>query len=150
MEENSRLTLENAFVTYKKVLTPEGIKSITHLSRWESDKPKPDQFIVFSIRTSSSVVMRLYQHSDRYYKGKVQLLTDQIINEYIDIHKDDPMLTTYIGENKGKKDVDRCYKYNLQIRKSTLDRLNEMAEDFQEPKASIAKAALRIWILGLK
>jgi len=150
MEENSRLTPGNALVTYEKVSTPYGIRSIPHLSKWQGEKPKPDQFIVFSIRTSASVVMRLYQHSDKYYKGKVQILTDKIINEYIDIHSADPMLTTYIGENKGKKDVDRCYKYNLQIRKSTLDRLNDMAEDFQEPKASIAKAALRIWILGLK
>ena len=106
-----------------------------------------DVWVMFMVRMSSCMVQQLYKQADKKYKGKVNELTNQIINEYIDIHKDDRLLTSYIGENKGKgKDyADPCHLYSLQLRSSTLCRLRDMASDFCEPVGRIAKTAFKIW-----
>ena len=111
-----------------------------------------DVWIMFKVRMSSCLVQQLYRQADKRYKGKVNLLTDQIINEYIDIHFNDVMLTSYIGENKGvgKGYADPCHLYSLQLRSSTLSRLRDMAEDFCEPVGRVAKTAFNVWMLGLK
>lgn len=110
-----------------------------------------DQFTVFAIRSTNRVISALYKYADSHPNEKIEVLTDRIIGDYIDLHKDDKMLTCYIGENKGIKKVDPYWtaekRYNLQMRESTLLKLREMAEDFNEPVGTIAKIALRIWLL---
>ena len=108
-----------------------------------------DQFTVFTVRGNSFIIRSLYQYADKHFKGKVNLLTDQMMNEYMNIHWDDPMITCYAGD-RGDKERDPYYKYNFQIRQSTRDRLDQFAYDLQLPRAVIASAALRIWYLGLK
>ena len=105
-----------------------------------SKNASPDQFTVFAIRTDERIVNMLYRYSDKHCKGRVNALTDKIINDYIDIHDGDIMLTDYRG-------VSNAYRYNLQIRKSTLDRLVDMAERYDEPKGVVAKMALYLWLL---
>lgn len=110
-----------------------------------------DQFTVFAIRSTNRVITALYKYADAHPNEKINYLTDRIINDYIDLHCNDKMLAYYIGENKGIKKIDPYWveekRYNLQIRNSTLLKLRAMAEDFNEPVGTIAKAALRIWLL---
>lgn len=112
---------------------------------------EPDQFTVFPIRSTNRVVTALHKYVDAHPNDRVHYLTDRIINEYVDLHSDDKMLTCYIGENKGIKNIDPYWteekRYNLQIRNSTLGKLRVMAEDFNEPVGTIAKIALRIWLM---
>lgn len=116
----------------------------------KGQKCAPDQFTVFTVRISEVIVYNLYKHSDKHYKGKVNILTDKILNDYMDTHLGDRMLTDYVGENKGGKLRNPYYKYNLQIRQSTRDRLNDMADEFQVARSVIAGIALKIWMMGLK
>jgi len=110
-----------------------------------------DQFTVFAIRSTNRVVSALHKYVDAHPNERVHYLTDRILNEYVDLHSNDKMLTSYIGENKGLKTTDpywtREVRYNLQIRNSTLSKLRAMAEDFNEPVGTIAKIALRIWLM---
>ena len=112
----------------------------SELARYYNPLPSDDQYVMFAIRTDERIVQMLYKCSDRHYKGKVNLLTDKIINDYIDIHDGDVLLTDYRG-------VSNCYRYNLQMRRATLDRLMDMAEKYGEPKGVVAKMALYLWLL---
>jgi len=112
----------------------------SELARYYNPLPSDDQFVMFSIRTDIRIVQELYKCSDRHYSGKVNLLTDKIINDYIDIHDGDMLLTDYRG-------VSNLYRYNLQMKRITLDRLMDMAEKYEEPKGAVAKMALYLWLL---
>lgn len=101
---------------------------------------KDDQFTTLSVRTDQRLVHALYKHSDKKYKGRVNVLTDKIINEYMDIHDGDVLLTDYCG-------IDISHRYNLQIRYGTYKRLCDMSERYSESKGRIAKIALYIWLL---
>lgn len=114
----------------------------------KGEKLRPDQFTTFTVRGNANIIGSLYRQADKHYKGKVNILTDQIINEYLNLHWEDPMITCYLGDRGKTKDP--TYKYNFQIRKGTRDRLDEFSEDLQLPRAVIASAALRIWVMGLK
>ena len=110
-----------------------------------------DQFVVFAIRSTNRVIECLYRHVDAHAGLRVEVLADKIISEYVDTHKDDKMLTCYIGENKGLKATDPYWvqekRYNLQLKASTLAKLRLMADDFNEPVGTLAKTALRLWLL---
>lgn len=112
------------------------------------DKLAPNQFTTFTVRGNQSMIYSLYRQADKHFKGKVNILTDKLINDYLDIHWEDPMITCYMGE-RGDRTRDPYYKYNFQIRKSTRDRLDQFAYDLQLPRAVIVSAALRIWVMGL-
>ena len=107
-----------------------------------------DQFTTFTVRGNATLIGSLYRQADKHFKGKVNILTDKLINDYLDVHWNDPMITCYIGE-RGQGIRDPYYKYNFQIRKSTRDRIDQFAYDLQLPRAVIASAALRIWWMGL-
>ncbi len=112
----------------------------SELARYYNPLPSDDQFVMFAIRTDQRIVQELYKRSDMSYGGKVNILTDKIINDYIDIHDGDILLTDYRG-------VSNMYRYNLQMKRTTLDRLMDMAEKYGEPKGVIAKMALYLWLL---
>ena len=112
----------------------------SELARYYNPLPGDEQFVMFAIRTDQRIVQELYKCSDRRYNGKVNILTDKIINDYIDIHDGDLLLTDYRG-------VSNCYRYNLQMKRATLDRLIDMAARYEEPKGVIAKMALYLWLL---
>ena len=107
-----------------------------------------DQFTTFTVRGNATLIGSLYRQADKRYKGKVNILTDEVMNNYMDVHWDDVMLTCYKGE-RGGGIRDPYYKYNFQIRKSTRRRLDQFAYDLQLTRADIASTALRIWFMGL-
>ena len=112
----------------------------SELARYYNPLPSDDQYVMFAIRTDQRIVQELYKRSDMSYGGKVNILTDKIINDYIDIHDGDFLLTDYRG-------VSNLYRYNLQMKRATLDRLIDMAARYEEPKGVIAKMALYLWLL---
>ena len=112
----------------------------SELARYYNPLPSDDQYVMFAIRTDQRIVQELYKRSDMSYGGKVNILTDKIINDYIDIHDGDLLLTDYRG-------VSNLYRYNLQMKRATLDRLIDMAARYEEPKGVIAKMALYLWLL---
>lgn len=112
----------------------------SELARFYNPLPSDDKFVMFAIRTDVRIIQELYQYSDRHYNGKVNVLTDKIINDYIDIHDGDLLLTDYRG-------VSILHRYNLQMKKTTLDRLMDMAEKYGEPKGVVARMALYLWLL---
>ena len=115
-----------------------------------------NNFIQFPIRTDHRLITRLYEESDKQGKPMkglkslspkfdpiVASLTDKILVEYLDTHFDDKVLTTYIGFSS-------TYRYNVQIKESTLDRIAELATRFGTKNGQIIKAALYIWELQLR
>ena len=112
----------------------------SELARYYNPLPSDDQYVMFAIRTDQRIVQELYKRSDMSYGGKVNILTDKIINDYIDIHDGDMLLTDYRG-------ISNLYRYNLQMKRCTLDRLIDMAARYEEPKGVIAKMALYLWLL---
>lgn len=104
------------------------------------DLPKNGEvFTVASVRTSSTLIRYLYLYSDKH-GGRVEELTDEIISNYEKIHKNDKLLTSYLG-------FDSSYRYNLQIKFKTMDKINKMAEKYNVSKSDIYKTALMIWAM---
>ena len=98
-----------------------------------------NNFTVISVKTEIDLIIKLY---DAVHKGKVRIeyFTDNLINNYIDIHGEDKMLTTYVYGRSG-------YKYNFQVRKETDKRVRALAAKHKTTMAEIMKAALKIWVL---
>ena len=99
-----------------------------------------NRFTVLSVKLHKDLVVVLYREASKIPGSRVEILTDRIVNEYIDIHKDDRMLTTYVyggGE----------YKYNFQMRQKTAERVREMAKKYHTSISTILKTVIKIWVL---
>lgn len=100
-----------------------------------------DCFTVYTLFTDRDIIVDLYKEAKRAHK-RIDVFTDEIINKYIDLHDGDRRLTTYIG-------ADYKYKYNLQIRRSTIKRIGDMATKYRTIKPRLIKACLLIWQMNL-
>lgn len=105
----------------------------------------PFDFEKIQIRTDFSLVRNLYLESDKNYNGRVELLTDKIIKDYIKDHEGYRRITTYIGYRSD-------YAYNVRLHVSTKEDLDAFCALFDcgVYRAEVIKAALYQWELNLR
>ena len=105
----------------------------------------PHDFEKVRIRTDFALVRNLYLEADRLYNGKVELLTDRIIRDYIEDHRGLRRITTYIGYRTD-------YEYSVRMHVTTKDDLGVFCAMFDcgVSMAEVMRAALYQWELNLR
>lgn len=105
----------------------------------------PRNFTVVQLRTDHQLIRNLYLEADRLYEGKVELLSDKIVKEYIAEHRGYRRLTTYIGYATE-------YIYNVRLEIHTKMELDDFCGSFHNgvTLSEVIKAALYNWELSLR
>lgn len=107
--------------------------------------PVPHNCITMQIRTDIRLIRNLYNFADRFFGGKVELVSDKMIRDYMDAHKDCNRLTTYLGYSTD-------YVYNIRMDYNTKMRLNKFCEKFEcgVYLSEVVKASLYMWDISTR